>query len=194
MVKVCKNSKLPESGLIAAISDGASEGLFSGIWAKIVASRANRAFEDDKLQNLISISLKVWTRFLRLKIHRKANQGTPITRLPSWLEEPALEQGGFTTLAAIRLQKNRNWSAVAIGDSCIFHVRKDSLKFSFPINDPIEFESRPYLLSSIHGLDKSAVSHLKLKRSQHKKEKWKYGDAFYIMSDAMACCFLNNQL
>jgi hypothetical protein len=191
-----KDKDIPESGLIFVVSDGASEGLFSGIWARIVASCAtprsdyNKSLNAEVLQEWVHKSLDVWGRFIRKRMLSRMKLGVPITKLPSWLEKPALEEGGFATLAALQIKPKGAWSAIAVGDSCIFQVRSKKLQFSFPIRDPIEFETRPYLLSSVHGIDEETQIRLKFCAPAKKKNRWKSGDRFYIMSDALACCFL----
>ncbi|MEI6702270.1 MAG: hypothetical protein WCL71_01880 [Deltaproteobacteria bacterium] len=181
-----KNKKLPK---FIAIADGASEGLFSGIWARIIASRAKLAFQDNNLERILNGSLTAWARFMRRKTSQKANKGTPITRLPTWMEEPALEQGGFATLAAMQMTRDGKWSAIALGDSCVFQVRSDRLVFRFPISNTDDFNKRPHLLGSVLGIDKEAAKRIAIT----KKKKWKDGDRFYLMSDAMACWFLKQE-
>jgi len=191
-----KNTEIPEAGFIFAVSDGASEGLFSGIWARIIASCANprsgynKRLNAEVLQEWIRKSLDVWGRFMRKRMLSRMKLGVPLTKLPSWLEEPALEEGGFATLTALQIKPKGDWSAVAVGDSCIFQVRSKKLQFSFPITDLIDFENRPYLLSSVYGIDEETQIQLKFSPRLKKSNRWKSGDRFYIMSDAMACCFL----
>lgn len=195
-----KDKEIPKSGYIFAVSDGASEGLFSGLWARTLASRAtprteykdnnSQGLNLDILQQWVSMSLNVWGRFMKRRKHTRMKLGVPLTRLPSWIEEPALEDGGFATLAALQIKPKGIWSAFAVGDSCIFHVRSNKLLLSFPIKDPIEFENRPYLLGSVCGIDSETKIRLRFSPPLKKKNRWKSGDRFYIMSDAIACCFL----
>lgn len=195
-----KDRNIPESGLTFAVSDGASEGLFSGIWARILTSCANPRYACNKslttefLQEWVSKSLDKWKRFMRKRMLRTMKLGVPLTKLPSWIEEPALEEGGFATLAVLQIKPKGFWSAIAVGDSCIFQVRSKKLQLSFPIRDPVDFENRPYLLSSVHGIDEETKRRLKFSASPKKRNKWKAGDRFYIMSDAIACCFLKRYM
>ena len=37
--------------------------------------------------------------------------------------------------SAWRLHDDASWSALAVGDCCVFHVRGDALLTAFPVND-----------------------------------------------------------
>jgi len=167
--------------LLAAVADGATEGMFGEIWSRILASRAAQVFPDCRLDRLIGDSSSAWLRFKQ----RKASAGRALTRLPAWLEEPGLEQGAFSTFAAISLAEDHTWTAVAVGDSCLFHVRADELLLHWPVQTSADFARRPYLLCSAQGpgtqLDDNTRSVC---------GRWAVDDHFFLMSDALACWFL----
>ena len=176
-----RSQEWPSPALLAAVADGATEGMFGEIWSRVLASRVARAFPDCRLDDLIGDSSRAWLRFKR----RKASAGRALTRLPAWLEEPGLEQGAFSTFAAISLAEDHTWTSVAVGDSCLFQVRADELLIQWPVQASADFAKRPYLLCSAQGpspqLDENTHSVC---------GRWAEGDTFFLMSDALACWFL----
>jgi hypothetical protein len=176
-----RSQEWPTPALIAAVADGATEGMFGEIWSRILASRAARVFPDCQLDHIVVDSARAWLRFKR----RKSSAGRALTRLPAWLEEPGLEQGAFSTFAAISLAEDKTWTSVAIGDSCLFQVRADKLHFQWPVQTSADFAKRPYLLCSAQGPSPQLDDNTRSVCGW-----WAEGDTFFLMSDALACWFL----
>jgi serine/threonine protein phosphatase PrpC len=176
-----RSQEWPSASLIAGVADGATEGMFGEIWSRVIASRLEQIFPDCRLDRLIEDSSRAWLRFKRFK----ARAGKSLTRLPAWLEEPGLEQGAFSTMVALSLAENHTWSAVAVGDSCLVHVRTDRLLLQWPVQTSADFAKRPYLLCSEQGPSQQ------LDDNTHSiSNQWSEGDTFFIMSDALACWFI----
>ncbi len=168
--------------LVTAVADGATEGLLSEIWSRILVARAGRIdFADVNGAKLLADSRNVWGRFKS----RKQSGGRRLTKLPEWLEEPSLEIGAFATLIALELAADHTWTAYAVGDSCVFHVRDDALMLAWPLNKADDFSNRPYLISSEERDDESLKAHL-----IGVCGRWAQGDSFFLMSDALAAWFL----
>jgi hypothetical protein len=72
-----------------------------------------------------------------------------------------------------------------VGDACLFHLREGKLIASFPLTQSDQFGSRPWLLSSNGGQNEEAVQH-----GRTVSGRWRPGDTFYLMTDALACWFL----
>src|SRR5205085_7776817 len=71
-----------------------------------------------------------------------------------WYAEEKLRDGAFAALAGLALTATEDrlrWNALAIGDSCMFHVRGEELLAAFPLAAASSFGSRPHLLSSNPG-------------------------------------------
>jgi hypothetical protein len=65
-------------------------------------------------------------------------------------------------------------------------VRNDQVLLSFPLAHSAEFNNHPVLLSSVArcAVDDSQV--------QKHEGSWESGDTFYLMSDAIACWFMQS--
>jgi hypothetical protein len=174
------SSEWQQPDFMAAVADGATESMLSDIWARILVSRVSHLFSDGGLPSLINLSSSAWSRFKR----RKASAGRSLTLLPAWLEEPGLEQGAFSTLVALRLAEDQTWRALAVGDSCLFHVRDNELLLQWPIQKSADFAKRPYLLCSEQGPSRQLDDNTRLISGQ-----WSVDDHFFLMSDAIACWF-----
>ena len=179
--KAERSKELPSPALLAAVADGASEGMFGELWSRILVFRAAHVFSDGGAARLISKSAEAWRTYKR----RMAHAGKPLTDLPAWLEEPGLEQGAFSTFAAINLAEDHTWTAVAVGDSCLFHVRANELLLQWPVQASADFAKRPYLLCSAQGPSPQLADN-----THSVCGRWAVDDHFFLMSDALSCWFL----
>jgi hypothetical protein len=155
----------------AAVGDGASEASFSGAWAwqltrAYCAARSNR----DLLRCLPAMR-RAW----RAEVDRKP--------LPWYAEEKA-RKGAFSSLVGLTIRPDR-WDAMAVGDSCLFQVRGESLVAAFPLERSDEFDNSPFLISSSPASDGSLETALRFRSG-----RWLPGDVFYLLTDALACWFL----
>lgn len=176
--------------VFVGIADGASEGVLSGEWANIILSALSKA--EDKIQEAkqlipqITLAATMWER---LKRYRTQNGSKPLTALPSWLEDEAIARGAFATACAAWFEKSGEWSGIAIGDSCMFHVRQDNyLVESWPLSSSAAFNNNPYLIGS------EGFSNADLEMHVHTcRRKWEIEDRFYFATDALACWILKQQ-
>lgn len=77
------------------------------------------------------------------------------------------------------------WRAVAVGDSCLFHLRDGQLLHAFPLDDPASFDNAPWLLGSRMPIPEVRQPRAVCGRGQIEK-----GDRLWLMSDALAQWFL----
>lgn len=165
-----------------AISDGASDAIFSKIWAKMLVRSFGRG-------NLLSSGLT--SEFLNLQ--QRWRNCYQWQSLPWYLEEKA-RHGSFATLLAFQIMEDEpcdgcvtpKWTAMAIGDSCIFQVRDECIVKSFPIESSSMFTNRPHLLST-----NPQYNSLIEKRICSTGGEIVAGDTFYLMTDAIACWFIS---
>lgn len=160
-----------------AIADGASESSFADIWADLLASGyCNGQFDSQHIHKSISKLSKAWRKKLNAK------------DLP-WYAQEKLNSGAFSTLAGITFRltdaSSVAFDAIAIGDSCIFQIRGDTIIAFFPLGSVDDFHNRPVLISS------NAANNIHL---QAFVKKWsgtaQAGDSFWLMTDALACWVL----
>jgi hypothetical protein len=76
------------------------------------------------------------------------------------------------------------WRAFAVGDSCIFQVRRDQLIRSFPISRSDDFTNTPWFLAS------TSEKNLQTAMAQWAEGDCAPGDLFLLMTDALAQWFL----
>lgn len=152
-----------------AVSDGATETSFSGIWARILCS----AFHADKF-NLHDLQAE-WLKEVSGK------------KLP-WYAEQKLESGAYATLLTLCLQEAEDeisWSVQALGDSCLFHVREGQVLKALPLDDWEAFDYTPVLIST-----KQAANEGVLSSQDNEQGTCLKGDIFYLMTDAISKWFL----
>ena len=158
----------------AAVADGATEASFSKEWANLLVQAYYQGeLNDEKtlIQYLPQLQ-KQWS--------------AEVTQKPlPWYAVEKLQRGAFSALFGLTLYENR-YEIMAIGDSCLFHIRGDKLEYSFPITHSEQFNNRPLLLSSVAASNENIAQHIVYKQTL----SWQKGDEFYLMTDALACWFL----
>ncbi|MEJ5378525.1 MAG: protein phosphatase 2C domain-containing protein [bacterium] len=164
-----------------AVADGATETSYSGIWAKQVVRHfckdsSNPPFDGDGFRLL----QQRWSQIVRRR------------RLP-WYAEQKVHLGAFAAILGLILcddttyadRDGGNWQAMAIGDSCLVQVRGEEVLARFPLADSAAFSNRPHLLSSNPAHNSHIVDRLRTINGT-----WQRGDAFYLMTDALASWFM----
>ncbi|REE55429.1 hypothetical protein A8990_16921 [Paenibacillus taihuensis] len=161
-----------------AIADGASESSYADLWANLLASGyCFGRFDGTTIHKSVSPLLKAWQK-------KTGGKSLP------WYAQEKLSSGAFSTLAGITFRfandaESAAFDGIAVGDSCIFHVRGDTVFSSFPLSTVDDFGRRPVLISS------NAANNARLHAFVH---QWsgtaEAGDAFWLMTDALACWLL----
>jgi len=162
-----------------AVADGATEASFSASWARLlVGAYCKRQWGGRRTFRSLGRLQKVW------------QQEVDALQLP-WYAEEKLRSGAFASLLGFTLvapveEYAGGWMAEAVGDSCLFQVRSDEVITAFPMSCAAAFNSRPHLI----GSTRSSNEHL-LEHQRQTRGGWEPGDSFYLMTDALACWFLN---
>jgi hypothetical protein len=167
-----------------AVSDGASAGILSGPWARVLAEVAcdfDVPVDDPRV--ILERGSARWSGWLQDYLQAREEQVKPI----KWYEEPGLKSGAFATMLVLELNEepSNEWRAVAIGDSCLFHVRGGQLVISFPVQQSDAFSNNPALLCSISDHNYNQDQDI-----MQSKGDWQKEDEFYLMTDAIAQWFL----
>jgi protein phosphatase 2C-like protein len=164
----------PRTGRFA-IADGATESSFACLWAKLL------------VQGFIAARGRTTLNWLAPLQQRWAESvdGQEL----DWFGEEKRELGAFATFLGLVVQTAHGaegrWRAVAVGDCCLCQVRGDGLADWFPIARSADFGNRPQLLRS-----RSVGGRDGLLQAKRKVGKWKHGDRFFLMTDAVAHWFL----
>lgn len=163
-----------------AVADGASDGIYSDVWAEILATSFCRTrrngWEPEAVHSWIRTCQEAWRDWERRLTARS---------LP-WFTREKLSFGSFASFVGVAFSSEADgaWRAVAYGDSCVFVVRRDSLLDSFPMSRSDHFDSTPPLIRT-HGElnDNELALH---------DGRCEPGDRIYLASDALAQWFLRD--
>ncbi|WP_219506788.1 hypothetical protein [Nonomuraea ceibae] len=183
--------------LRVALSDGASESVLAGLWARSLVDH----FASVALEALVSpesfgreavAAATSWDAILSGYVARREAAGRPI----QWYEEPKLNRGAYATLLAVGFRASSGgdgsepedegqWFAAVIGDCCLFQVRDDSLITAFPLTGSVDFGVNPDLLNS-----RNRDVHLIADRVAIRTGGVRQQDDIYLCTDAIAAWFL----
>ncbi|MFG6200453.1 protein phosphatase 2C domain-containing protein [Nonomuraea sp. JJY05] len=181
-------------GLGIAISDGASESILAGRWARLLVRHFTEAMPGvlgtrDAFASHAVQAVKQWELSISEYVTEREAEGRPI----QWYEQPKMDRGAFATLLVVGLSVTlgedgdslTTWVAAGIGDCALFHVRDNRLLTSFPMTDSAAFTNSPALLNS-----KNHDHDLIAERMQTHVGILRPKDDLYICTDAVAAWFL----
>jgi hypothetical protein len=166
------------------VADGATESAFSRQWAELLAA--------EMVKGPLFTSLfrpgRDWRPGLS-HIRRAWHDGVNRGDLP-WYLEQKIDEGAFATVLGVQFTEraSRNWTrrtthlrAVAVGDTCLFHVRGGTLVRGFPLGTAKAFNSRPCLVGTRPVTDHALIQHI-----HRHQATYVAGDRFYLATDALA--------
>jgi len=162
---------------LCAIADGATETSFSGLWAKILVDAfVEKRFNYVNQETIHNLS------------HRWHSQIAEQTREKplSWYAEEKLRNGAYASLMGLHIKQDGWWNAVYVGDSCLFQLRPPRGIRSLPYTDPAQFNNRPILISTNKASNSQVTARVE-------RGKWKEGDCFLLMTDALAHYFMSDR-
>ncbi len=156
-----------------AVADGATEASFSRRWAQLLV----KGFDDE-------------TEIAKLA--EEWNSEIKEMELPWYAQEKA-ESGAFSTFSGLILKDGGttggSYSAKLLGDSCVFHMRGETLLESMPLTSYECFNNSPALLCS------NLSNHEDVEAMFSSKEgTWENGDRFLLVTDAIAAWTFKRQL
>jgi len=163
------------------IADGATEAFDSRWWARLLTKHwvfANRLM-------VTKAQLAPWLEALGQRFRSRWDK----QNLPWYAEEKA-KSGAFAAflgLAFVTSTDGLCWQAIALGDSCLVHLRNQKVESSFPISDPDQFGYRPLLLPSNTNTQGAAIDHVVVQDGLVKN-----GDVFLLLTDAIAAWYLRS--
>ncbi|MEM3486402.1 MAG: protein phosphatase 2C domain-containing protein [Candidatus Methanomethyliaceae archaeon] len=177
-----RKSTIDRDTLAVAIADGATESSFASLWAtQLTQQFVRKPFRE-------VIAFQGWLEPLSKNWWECINGYS----LP-WYAEEKVRYGAFSTFLGLQFFFDRDpsssqgsWTAIAIGDSCVFQLRDGNLFCSFPISRSSEFGNSPPLLSSNLRANSTIWDKVKTYSGT-----WEIGDAFLLATDAIAYWFLS---
>ncbi len=163
-----------------ALADGATVSSFTQLWAKMVAS----AYAHAHLNSTLDLGQGV--QALSGHWHKQIHRGT----LP-WYAQAGAGRGALTTLLGLEIRAGESmggspniWDTIAVGDTCLFHIRGERLLQAFPLTGASDFGNNPDLISSV--VERNVGFEGRVKTTQG---YWAVGDIFMLATDAMAAWF-----
>ena len=167
---------------IAAVSDGASNNFESRRWANLLVHafvhRPPTDFTPPKVLDWVDTVAAEWS------------ESIPWQDLTVF-EEAKAALGSAATLVGLKfgsssLRRSEGaWRCLAIGDSCLFQITRGQLVKSLPMAKSADFDIHPALLSTRPENSKLIADRLIIERG-----RWRTGDTFYLLTDAIAAWFL----
>ncbi len=160
---------------VICVADGATEAFHSREWAQALvaalASDPEAYFQGDAQQvfwSRVDEARAVWTSQID-------------TRNVPWFAETKAAAGAFAAVAVLLFDHvAKTWSALAIGDVCIFHLREQALAQAWPLESADAFSYSPELVG-VRQREADATSLLTTGEASYQD-----GDIFMVMSDAFA--------
>lgn len=105
-----------------------------------------------------------------------------------WYAEEKARSGAFAAVAGLVLRSSTTgviqWRGMAVGDSCLLHLRAGRLLSSFPIADPDEFGRAPRLVSTEPTANRGV-------RLTGRSGTLRPGDRLVLVTDALALTLLS---
>jgi hypothetical protein len=169
-------------GFRIGLADGATESAFSKQWAELLAADV----VDGTLFSSLYRPAQEWPSwFSRIRYEwreRVAGRDLP------WYLEQKVDEGAFATVLGVQFTDRTSRSrrathvrAVAIGDTCMFHVRDGVVLSGFPLDSARDFSSRPFLVGTHSVTDHVMIHHIRRYGAVYLD-----GDRFYLATDALA--------
>jgi len=157
-----------------AVADGATESSFAAAWARLL------------VEGFVAAEGRPWRSLDWIAPLRQRWAGQVDALVLPWFAEAKREEGAFATLLGVVFRPPRapapgTWRALAVGDCCLFRTRRSRLLTAFPLSASADFCNRPRLLGS-----RSAAA----SKPEQAAGRWRSGDRFLLMSDALAQWFL----
>ena len=167
-----------------AVADGATETSFAGLWARLLVrsyTYQRSPLTPSSLRQRVNRRCRDWRR--------------KVTALPlPWHAQEKVRRGAFSTLLGLSLESSASesqgggqWSALAVGDTCLFQVRDTDLVTCFPVEGVGQFSHNPLLISS--RPERNLVTWEQVRQIE-RTGLWETGDSFLLMTDALAEWFL----
>jgi len=177
-----KMCKFEGESFSIALADGATEGLFSSIWADILVKLY--VSKNELIKTPQTYIQRAKENFQEWKLEYIKTRETAEKPL-YWFEEHGLSRGVYSTIVGATFYDKGSeighWEASAVGDSCVVQLRNDEILNKFPIDHSNAFNNQPWLLTTNDISTDELSSHIKTISSD-----WISGDTFIFMSDAIA--------
>ncbi len=157
----------------AAVADGATEAVFSALWAEMLVARclADEVATPAALEDALPAWQDDWQNHPAV-----SSQDLP------WYAAAKAADGAHATLLALTLRPAGTWQCIAVGDCVMMHLHDGRLRCAWPMDDPEAFSDRPALLASVARSSRPQV--------KSASGEWAPGDGLLLATDAVAAWLL----
>lgn len=126
-----------------AVTDGASASFLAGEWAREVAECYARGEATGPLDGWVATVARQHERSVKARLAATSDE--------VWYVDEAAARGSYCTFLGLEVMpaaRGVAWTATAVGDTCLFHLREDRLIQAFPLDRAEDFGSTPDLVTS----------------------------------------------
>ena len=162
-----------------AVADGATEAFAAQSWARQLAEN----WVNSDLAIVTVDEFRTWAAAQGQVLHESWN-----TAQLSWYAEEKARSGSFAALAGVQVDLSGDipcWNAIALGDTCLVHLRNGEIVQALPISSSDSFNATPWLLPSHIVLLDAACERIAVASGAVE-----HGDFLLLLSDAVAAWLL----
>lgn len=169
-------------GSLVALADGAGSSLYPRKWAEILVKSFCKNQENPI--EIIKQSYQEWLQPLQEEWRQYYLEKLSTPNRKWWQGGSQIKSHGSSTLIGLRLEnlengENRQWQAVAVGDSCLFKLEQEKESFLvFPLKNSQEFKGTTRCFESL--------PEYKSFPPQFEEGSYEQGDIFLLATDALA--------
>ncbi len=159
-------------GLRAAVADGASSSAFSGVWARLLT------------QSFVEVPIRSDAELReRLPALTQRWYADVYGRALPWHALERAQRGAFAALAGVEVGAGTpaTWKGLALGDSCVVHVRGGAVLCAAPVAASAGFANDPVLISTDAERNVAVETELRLVGGELVP-----GDTLVLATDALA--------
>jgi hypothetical protein len=179
---LCHSSQL-DGEFLLAVADGATDSLFSGIWARLLVKGIPTIMASRRSRKRLSKAFRRWIHALQASWVEEVS-----TKSLPWYAEHKLATGAHAALIGVRVcvaETELHWEALAVGDCNVFVVEDDELRVGMPIQKAEDFGMSPFLIGTTEAANARLRDFLVLDAGSAGSSA-----EFFVMSDALAHWFL----
>jgi len=161
-----------------AVADGATEAFDARNWAQRLAQNWVQNQSASTLEEF-----REWVATLGREL-RDSWSGLSL----SWYSEEKARTGSFAALVGVELDLKTDepsWKAIALGDTCLLHLRQGTLLKSLPLCRSESFSSAPVLVASDSSMHEACMKSVVIDSGSCES-----GDVLLLLTDGVASWYL----
>ncbi|HKY45767.1 MAG TPA: protein phosphatase 2C domain-containing protein [Pyrinomonadaceae bacterium] len=161
-----------------AVADGATEAFDARNWAQRLAQKW--------VQNQSASTLEEFREWVAAEGRELRDSWSGLSL--SWYSEEKARTGSFAALVGVELDlktDEASWKAIALGDTCLLHLRQGTLLKSLPLCRSESFSSAPVLVASDSSMHEACMKSVVIDSGSCES-----GDVLLLLSDGVASWYL----